>query len=66
MMNMDDDDDDHDDDDDDDDDDDKDDDDDGDDMMLLICSLKVVGAQRGSVLNYLGRDLLEELLHGFK
>ena len=31
--------------------DDKDDDDDGDDMMLLICSLKVVGAQRGSVLN---------------
>ena len=35
-------------------------------MMLLIYSLKVVGAQRGSVLNYLGRDLLEELLHGFK
>ena len=34
-------------------DDDKDDDDDGDDMMLLICSLKVVGAQRGSVLNFL-------------
>ena len=33
------------------DDDDKDDDDDGDDMMLLIYSLKVVGAQRGSVLN---------------
>ena len=32
-------------------DDDKDDDDDGDDMMLLIYSLKVVGAQRGSVLN---------------
>ena len=37
----------------DDDDDDKDDDaDDGDDMMLLIYCLKVVGAQRGSVLNY--------------
>ena len=35
----------------DDNDDDKDADDDGDDMMLLICSLKVVGAQRGSVLN---------------
>ena len=34
-------------------DDDKDDDDDGDDMMLLIYSLKVVGAQRGSVLNNL-------------
>ena len=34
-------------------DDDKDDDDDGDDMMLLIYSLKVVGAQRGSVLNFL-------------
>ena len=33
-------------------DDDKDDDDDGDDMMLLIYSLKVVGAQRGSVLNF--------------
>ena len=32
-------------------DDDKDDDDDGDDMMLLIYSLKVVGAQRSSVLN---------------
>ena len=42
--------DDHDDDDDDDKDDD-DDDDDGDDMMLLIYCLKVVGAQRGSVLN---------------
>ena len=35
-------------------DDDKDDDDDGDDMMLLIYSLKVVGAQRGSVLNVYG------------
>ncbi len=35
-------------------DDDQDDDDDGDDMMLLICSLKVVGAQRGSVLNLRG------------
>ena len=34
------------------DDDDDDDDDDGDDMMLLIYCLKVVGAQRGSVLNY--------------
>ena len=53
----DDDDDDHDDDDDDDDDDDADDaddddNDDCDDMMLLIYSLKVVGAQRGSVLNF--------------
>ena len=32
---------------------DDDDNDDCDDMMLLLYSLKVVGAQRGSVLNYL-------------
>ena len=37
-----------------DDDDDDDADDDCDDMMLLIYSLKVVGAQRGSVLNLHG------------
>ena len=39
-----------------DDDDDADDDDDCDDMILLIYCLKVVGAQRGSVLNYAQRQ----------
>ena len=44
-------------------DDDKDNDDDGDDMLLLLYSLKVVGAQRGSVLNLLSPSFFDVTIH---